>query len=307
MDAQAGPGLTVLHAVGKIWFPEEGPCHRDELEAVVERAGDGVELVDAAEEDERHVQRGAELAREGQEEGFFERDVREDPPAGDAEAEADELGLGGDELAHRHVTAEVVHAVEQRATAGELERVEVTVRLEQPGDRQALVEPQPAGDAVSHVELGDDRHARRCRPPDGFDHPAREPRPVLDAAAVVVAALVEIRAEERAQQVVVTQVDLDAVEPRLGGQLGRAHEVGDHLVELSLGRAADQPHRGGAEPGGRRQRGLSVRSRVGHQPGVTQLRGRSRTVLVHRVHQANQSRQGFAGHDEGVAVHPPPG
>ena len=94
MDAQAGPGLTVLHAVGKIWFPEEGPCHRDELEAVVERAGDGVELVDAAEEDERHVQRGAELAREGQEEGFFERDVREDPPAGDAEAEAAETVVG---------------------------------------------------------------------------------------------------------------------------------------------------------------------------------------------------------------------
>ena len=68
-----------------------------------ERALDGVEPVDAAEEDERHRQRLSELTSEGQEEGFLERELGEDPLAEELEAQPDDPGLGGDELGHRDV------------------------------------------------------------------------------------------------------------------------------------------------------------------------------------------------------------
>ena len=45
--------------------------------------------------------------------------------------------------------------VEQRAAAGELEGVERAVGLEQLRELEALVEPEPAGHAVGHVELGE--------------------------------------------------------------------------------------------------------------------------------------------------------
>ncbi len=144
---------SVRQLVDEVGITEQRTGHRDELEAFVERRLDRGELVDPTEQHQRHVERVAELAGERKEERFLERVLREDPMAEDPQAEPDEARLRRRELLHRDVAPEEVHPVEQRAPAGELERVEVTVGLEEPGELEALVEPEPAVDTVGHVEL----------------------------------------------------------------------------------------------------------------------------------------------------------
>src|SRR5690606_4666195 len=133
-------------------------------------------------------------------------------PPEEAQAPAGEPALGGGELPQGDLAPEQVHAVGVGAAAGELESVEVPVGLQQPGELEALVEPQPAVDAVGHVELRPHGQAVADRPPHRLDDPAGEAGPVLEAAAVLVAPAVEVRAHERAEQVAVAEVQLDAVE-----------------------------------------------------------------------------------------------
>ncbi len=87
------------------------------------------------------------------------------------------------------------------------------VVLEHPGDLDALVQPQAARHAVGHVELGGDRRAAPHRLADRRHHLAGEAGAVLQRAAPPVGAPVELGAEEGAQEVVVAEVDLEAVEP----------------------------------------------------------------------------------------------
>ena len=117
-------------------------------------------------------------------------------------------------LVDRDLATEQVHRVLQRAAAGELERVERAVGLEQPGDLEALVEPQPARHAVGHVELRDDRHLGRRRLRDRAHDLAGEAGSVLQLPPNLSPRLLRLGLRERAEQVVVTEVDLDAVEAR---------------------------------------------------------------------------------------------
>ena len=81
--------------------------------------------------------------------------------ADEPEAEPDRPRQRGPELLQRCVAAEEVHRIGQRAAPGELQRIERAVGLEEPGDLDALVEPQAPWHAVGHVELGRHRHVGR--------------------------------------------------------------------------------------------------------------------------------------------------
>ena len=111
-------------------------------------------------------------------------------------------------------------------------------------DLHALVEPQAAVDAVGHVELGRDRRVRADRVAHGAQDGAGEAGPVLDRAAELVVAPVELGAQERAEEVVVPDVHLDAVEARLHGARGGAPVVlGDALDAGGVDGAQARAHR----------------------------------------------------------------
>ena len=181
--------------------------------------------------------------------------------------------------ATRRLAAEEVHRVGQRAPAGELERVERAVRLEHAGEGDALVEPEPAGHPVGHVELRGHRH----RPPGGLAHRrhhlAGEARPVLEAPTPAVGAPVQPRAQERAEQVVVPEVDLDAVEPRVDHDRRPPSGSRSVIRAMSSSVAARVRAARGAEAPGRRERRHPVGAAVGDRTGVTDL-GRHRGAVA---------------------------
>ncbi len=186
----------------------------------------------------------------GQEEGLFERVVLEEPGARHLEPEPEGRGKGGREFGARRLATEEVHRVGERAPPGELERVEMAVLLEHPGDSDALVEPEPAGHPVGHVELRGDRDPAPCRLAHRRHDLAGEARPSLERPAPAVGAPVEPGTQERAQQVVVPEMDFDAVEARLdGGRRGRPVvpvDPGDVVLGGSPGagtRCAEAPGR----------------------------------------------------------------
>ena len=193
------------------------------------------ELVDPAQQDEGHVERVAELPGVGKEEGLFEGVVRHESTAHDPEPEAQGPGQGGGELLAGGLAPEQVHGVGQGAAAGEGERVESSVGLEQPGHLDALFEPQPPRYPVGHVELGRHRHGVVDGVSDGADHLAGEAGSVLDASAPLVASVIELRAQERAQEVVVAEVDLDAVEPGVDDLARGASVVGGDPGDVGFG------------------------------------------------------------------------
>jgi hypothetical protein len=204
------------------------------------------------------------------------------------------------------VTPEEVHAVGQRAAAGELQGVELPVGLQQRGHREALVDPQPALHPVVHVQLAEDGDAVAGHVAHGLDHPPGQAHPVLDGAAVLVGAVVQVGAEERAQQVVVTQVDLHRIEPGGHRHLGGPPEVGHHVVDLG-GRGRLHPAHGGcAHAGGRRQGWAPVGPGVGHQAGVADLGRHQAALVVHGVGEPLQVGGDLRTHHQRVAVDPAP-
>jgi hypothetical protein len=143
--------------------------------------------------------------------------------------------------------------------------VERAVLFEQLGELQALLEPQAALDAVGHVELRQHRHLAVSDSAHRVDDPSGERGAVLDASAELVAAPVEVGAEERAQQVVVAEVDLERVEPGFDRDAGCTLEVGHDLVEVSACRALDPPLRRCAEPARGGQARVALRLRLGDE------------------------------------------
>ena len=185
---------------------------RDQLEPVLQRRVHRVEPVDPTEEDERQRQGGTELAGVGQEVRLLEGVARQESLAEQLEGRADRLRERGGHLRDRGVAAEEVHRVPERAATGELDGVQDTVGLQQLRRLDALLEPDAAGVAVGHVELRQHRHVGTGRLAHRAGDPPRELGPVGDAAAPLVAPPVERGAQERAEQVVVPQVELDRVE-----------------------------------------------------------------------------------------------
>ncbi len=89
----------------------------------------------------------------------------------------------------------------------------------------ALVEPQAAGYAVGHVQLGEHRHPSVDGLAHAFGDLAREPAAVLDRAAPLVVAAIELRAQELARQVAVPEVELDCVAASVGNPSRGRHEI----------------------------------------------------------------------------------
>ena len=95
-------------------------------------------------------------------------------------------------------------------------------------------------DLELQVEVVADRGA------DGADDLEREPRAVLERAAVLVRPVVDRGAEELGDQVAVAAVDLDAVEPGLAHAARRLGEGVDDLVDLRPRSSARTRTRGSA-------------------------------------------------------------
>ena len=127
---------------------------------------------------------------------------------------------------------------------------------------------------------------------------ARETGAVLDRAAVAVAPLVQPRAEERAQQVVVAHVDLDRVEAALDEALGPRGVVGGDAGDVVVGDALREPHPDRREHARRREGRVLRPHRVRDRTRVADLRARGGALGVDRVGQPAQARDRVVGQDD---------
>ena len=202
---------------------------------------------------------------------------------------------GGCELLSGGVAPEQVHGVGEGAAAGELEGIEAAVVLQHPGELEALVVLEAAGDAVVHVDLGGDGHLVAHRGPHCLHGLATESGPVVEGSAPGVGALVEVGAEEGAEQVVVAEVDLDGVEADVGGEAGGPGVVVGDAGDVGVGGGADDPHGQGVEPLAGGERRGPVGPGVGHRPGVADLGAGSGALVVDGVGEPAQ-----AGHRLGA-------
>src|SRR5208283_2445305 len=73
VDAKRLPHLAVAPALDQIGLAQERATHGHERKALIKRTTHRLDPVDAAEENERHPECGAELPCVGQEEGLLER------------------------------------------------------------------------------------------------------------------------------------------------------------------------------------------------------------------------------------------
>ena len=179
-----------------------------------------------------------ELAGVREEVGLLVGVAAQEAPADDLEAEPDCWGQGGGELLQGCFAAEEVHGIGQRAAPGELERIQAPSCSKREATSRLSSSHKPPSTPSAMLSLAvtavsgptSSRTVRRT---------ARGTRPVLDGPAELVIALVEFRAEEHAQQVVVSDVHLDAVEARLDREAGGAAVVvGDALDAGASTRAA---------------------------------------------------------------------
>ena len=168
-------------------------------------------------------------------------------------------------------------------------------------DRQRLVAAQPSGGVLVERHPNADDEVRACGLAHRANHPQREAQPVLEAAAVLVLAVVGQRGPERVQQMGVG-LELDAVEagfPAPGGGVG----IGPHD-------AVHVPFLGHLREGA--VRGLADRGREHHRqpvpvvvarasPQVGDLAHHPGTVLVHVVGQLAQPRHDLVLVDVQVA------
>ena len=195
-----------------------------------------------------------------------------------------------------------VHGVGEGAAAGELEGVEGAVGLKHLGELEAFVVFEAAGDAVVHVDLGGDGQLVARRGPHRLHGLAGEPGPVVEGAAPGVGALVEVGAQEGAEQVVVAEVDLDGVEAAVGGQAGRPGVVVGDAGDVGVRDGADDPNGQRVEPPGRRDRGGLVGPGVGHRPGVSDLGAGGGALVVDGVGELAKPGHGVGAQPDALGV-----
>ena len=95
----------------------------------------------------------------------------------------------------------------------------------------AVVEPEPAADAVGHVELGDHRDAGRRRRPRTASAISRASRARFSIEPPQPSLRLLSRGlEERADEVAVAEVQLDGVEAGVGGEPAGVGEVADDAL-----------------------------------------------------------------------------
>ena len=175
------------------------------------------------------------------------------------------------------------------------------VAVEHASHLDGLGQAEATLDPVVHVELGGHGHAGPDRRADGLGHATSEAGPVLERTTPGVAAAVELGTQEARDQVVVTHVDLEAVDARLGRQCRAGGELGDDALEVGharLGQAG--PH--GAEARGGRQRRRAVGPGVGHRAGVAKLGTELGSLGVDGIGQAGQAVTGLLLEHDAVPI-----
>ena len=252
VGADAGPQriqCPVARLVRQVGVGDRRPCHADHVGVPVGKdslADRGMR--DAPRVDDRHVDRGADLAR------------------------------------HRRPRARLVlHRLQVARRAPVVADVDVQV-VGQPARRQRARHREPLREVVAalhqlvHAQPDTDGHV----PPDGGTDRAQdlhqEPHPVLERPAVLVVALVRERREEELEQVVVVGVDLEAVDLGLQRLPRRPAVLLDELGDLRPRQRVR--HVLVDEPAGRLRRAM-------RQPALDDhLHRPARARLVQRVHVA---------------------
>ncbi len=157
--------------------------------------------------------------------------------------------------------------------------------------RRESLRLREVGAALDELVRGDPAPARELRPAalgDGRAHLAGEARPALGIAAPVIVAPVQQRGEERAAEVAVGHVHLDAIEARLHRPARPFAKGLDGFADLLLGHllrllpAADADRR-------RRQRPVADDLRVRLPAGVLELQRDPPACLVHRIGEPPQA------------------
>ena len=200
------------------------------------------------------------------------------------------IALASEELDQRRVAAHQVHRRLGGVAAGQLQRIEVAVAFEEARDGEAVVEREPALEAVVHVELGPDRDRAAGGGADRVHDLAREAGAVLDRAPEAVTAAVVVGREELAEQVAVADVHLEPVEPGVDGEARRGRELPLDLRQVVLRHRAREALGVQAERPRRSERLRPRRLRVGEPSRVAELDRRLRALGVHRVGEATQAR-----------------
>ena len=95
--------------------------------------------------------------------------------------------------------------------------------------------------ALVHGEADDERIILAALLADALDDLLDEAQPVLEAAAVLVRALVGVGAQELLQEIAVRGVQLNAVHARLLAPDRRVDELADELLYLAVGECPDMP------------------------------------------------------------------
>ncbi len=141
--------------------------------------------------------------------------------------------------------AEQEHRVEQRAAGGQFQRVQTAVLLEPLSGLQRLLDRDAAAHTVGHVQLRGHRDLVTDRALDGRHHTAGHLGAVLQRSAELVGAPVDQRAQERAGEVVVAEMDLDGVEAGLDRQPGGVGVGLGHVADVVAAGLLGEPHRQG--------------------------------------------------------------
>src|SRR5205085_1846703 len=177
------------------------------------------------------------------------------------------------------------------ATAGELKRVERAVLLQQACRGNRFLEPETTLDSIGHVELGDHRRPVANRLTHARRDLASEARSILDAAAEAVGPPVQLRAQERAHEIAVTEMQLDAVEPGADREARGVREIGGDARDVVLARGARELQRTRREHsrGSKSDSAGARRDRT----GVTELNVRRRTLFVNRIDESLEPADRF--------------
>ena len=130
---------------------------------------------------------------------------------------------------------------------------------------------------------------------------ARETRPFGEASAPRILTLVEPRAEERAEQIAMAEMDLQRVEPGSCEQRGTSCEIGGDPIEIGFGRRTREPHRHRRENPGRRDPPACSR----HRARMSELGAGRGADRVHRIYEPAQAGKRLLPKDKLPRRRPP--
>lgn len=162
------------------------------------------------------------------------------------------------------------------------------------------------GLVVDTVKLDADGEPLRRRSTRGPDDISHDLGRFLRAPAVCIGPEVRLGAEELGQQVPVGRMQLDAVEARVGAELGCPRELGYYLLDVGDAHLARRAH-----DEGRRQLGQQVRAEVKrhgrrrHILDEEALRTRPDGGLAPRVVELHDRRRRARGALDGLCPCPP--